>query len=87
MKVIEKHFALQFGNAITLPCFGAVFVLYRRNPPAASTRLHETEHVGQARRLGTLRYYAIHLWARIKTRNIWGRGHWIEDDAYAAGGA
>ena len=47
-------------------------------------RRHEEEHVRQVHRLGWLTYIGLHIWARIVTRNIWGRGHWIEDDAYEA---
>jgi hypothetical protein len=85
MKLIEKHWPLQIGNAITLPIFVVCFVLYRKSPPAASTRLHEFCHVDQARRWGTLSYYRRHIWERVKARDLYVRESYVEAPCYDAG--
>ena len=77
----------QPGAAITLPqfvLFGPATVYVKRLPLDGVLKKHEEEHVRQLQKMGGLRYLATHAWARIVTRNFWGHGHWLEDDAYAA---
>ena len=58
----------------------------RRRLPASPWTLPAwtEEHVRQLRKMGGVTYLATHIWARIVKWNIWGKGHWIEDDAYRA---
>lgn len=72
----------QFGAAITLPWPTTVYV--KRLPLEGVLKKHEEEHVRQLRKMGGVTYLATHIWARIVKWNIWGKGHWIEDDAYRA---
>ena len=85
-KVAE--FKWQVGSAITLPMFFSVPVVFTKSKAQwysdGKLRKHELTHVEQIYRYGKARYLFFHLWGRIKARNIWGIGHWIEDDAYAA---
>ena len=80
----------QPGAAITLPTPWGPTVYVKRLPldPVLNSdgalRRHEEEHVRQIWKMGGLRYLATQVWARIVTRNFWGHGHWIEDDAYRA---
>jgi hypothetical protein len=82
------EFKFQLGLAITLPTPGlpTVFVKSREYWDANPwLRAHEEVHVAQVYRLGPISYVLVHLWARLQTRNLWGVGHWIEDEAYKAG--
>ncbi len=80
-----RLFRWQLGHAITLPIGSKTVVFFKSgsNMPDAMIN-HEMVHVDQLARMGALRYLWTHLWARLVTRNIWGRGHWIEEEAYAA---
>ena len=71
---------------LTLPFFGRTLIFHRKTLMGQRTLRHELEHMRQLDRFGSARYLLTHIWARIRTRNLWGRGHWIEDEAYAAGG-
>ena len=86
LRPIRKvHIPFLLGLGLTLPLFGQTVIFHRKKPIGRGTLAHEIEHARQVERLGSVRYLLIHVWARIMTRNIWGQGHWIEDDAYKAG--
>ena len=78
-----KYWPLQLGNAITLPWKRKTYVIFKSpNHVTERTAAHEIVHVDQLARMGAVWYLWTHVWARIVTRNIWGRGHWIEEEAY-----
>lgn len=73
------------GEAITLPVGGRrVLILYKSESPTAATMHHELCHVRQYERMGLVRYYLAHLWARVRTMNLLARNQPIEAECYKA---
>ena len=85
-----RKLSWQFGAAITLPWPTTVYV--KKLPLDGVLKKHEEEHVRQLEKMGGAKYLATHVWARFRSSetpprtrwNFWGKGHWIEDDAYRA---
>lgn len=82
-------FPLFSRSALTLPIpFGGALILVGRKRDwlgDESLRRHELCHVAQIERMGTIKYLLVHIWARIKTRDIYAVNDPIEKECYDAG--
>lgn len=85
-RVVE--FRWLFGNALTIPSsFNSALILVkdlRVWDMDVGLRAHELCHVKQIERWGAVAYVLRHIWARVKSRNIFAWSESVESECYEA---